>query len=67
MNHADSHDRPVGRARQKEQKDILIEKVTRAVVDSVGCPPEAVHMIIREVEKSNWGIGGKPADKLPTL
>lgn len=50
--------------RTKEQKEMLIEKVTRAVVDSVGCPPEAVHMIIREVEKSNWGMGGKSADKL---
>ncbi len=49
--------------RTKEQKEMLIEKVTRAVVDVVGCPPDAVQVILRETEKSNWGIGGKTADK----
>ncbi len=32
-----------------------------AVVDAIGCPIEAVHVIINEVEKDNWGIGGTPA------
>lgn len=50
--------------RTNEQKEMLIEKVTRAVVESVGCPPDAVHVIVREVDKANWGIGGKSCDKL---
>lgn len=49
--------------RTKEQKEMLIEKVTRAVVDSIGCPPDVVHVIVREVDKANWGVGGKPSDK----
>jgi 4-oxalocrotonate tautomerase len=38
-----------------------VEKITSAVVDAIGCPTEAVQVIINEVEKDNWGIGGTPA------
>lgn len=50
--------------RTPEQKEILIKNVTDAVCDSVGCPREHVHVVIDDVDKSNWGIGGVPADKL---
>ncbi len=46
------------KGREQEKKKKLIEKVTSAVVDAIGCPTEAVHVIINEVEKDNWGIGG---------
>ena len=49
------------KGREKEKKQEIIEKVTSAIVDTVGCPPEAVQVIINEVEKDNWGIGGIPA------
>lgn len=49
--------------RTNEQKEMLIEKVTKAVSESTGAPPEKTWVIIREVEKSDWGVGGKPADK----
>ncbi len=49
------------KGREKEKKQEIIEKVTSAIVDTVGCPSEAVHVIINEVEKYNWGIGGIPA------
>jgi len=49
------------KGRDKEKKKELIEKVTSAVVDAIGCSIEAVHVIINEVEKDNWGIGGTPA------
>ncbi len=45
----------------KQKKKELIEKVTSAVVGAIGCPPEAVQVIINEVEKDSWGIGGVPA------
>jgi len=48
--------------RDKLQKKKIIEKVTEAVVESVGCPLEAVHVKINEVPKENWGIAGKPCD-----
>jgi len=49
------------KGRDKEKRKELIKKVTSAVADAIGCPIEAVHVIINEVEKDNWGIGGTPA------
>jgi len=51
------------KGRKKEKKKELIEKVTSVVVDAIGCPIEAVHVIINEVEKDDWGIGGTPASR----
>ena len=52
------------KGRSKEQVKNLIKKITDAVVETVGCPPEAVHVVINEVEKDNWGISGKPASEI---
>jgi len=49
------------KGRDKEKKKELIEKTTSVVADVIGCPIEAVQIIINEVEKDNWGIGGVPA------
>jgi len=49
------------KGREKETKKELIEKTTSVVADVIGCPIEAVQIIINEVEKDNWGIGGVPA------
>ena len=49
------------KGRNKEVKKELIKKITSAVVSSVGCPPEAVHIIINNVEKDDWGISGETA------
>ena len=49
------------KGRDKEKKRELIEKVTSAVVDAIDCSTKAVHVIINEVEKDNWGKGGVPA------
>ena len=42
----------------RECKDALMRNVTSAVVEAVGCPPEAVEIIIYETEKANWASGG---------
>jgi len=42
----------------KKKKEVLISKITDAVVDVVGCPKEAVHIIIREVPKEDWADTG---------
>ena len=52
------------KGRSKEQVKNLIKKITDAVVETVGCPPGAVHVVINEVEKDNWGISGKPASEI---
>ncbi len=49
------------KGRNKEQKKELIKKVTSAVVDAIDCSTEAVQVIINEVDKDNWGMGGVPA------
>ena len=49
------------KGRDKEKKKELIKKVTSVVVDAIDCSAEAVQVIINEVDKDNWGIGGVPA------
>ncbi len=49
--------------RTPEIKEKLIKEVTKTVCENVGCPPEAVIVIIEDIPKENWGQGGKPAGK----
>ena len=41
-----------------EQKKQLVEGITSAM-ETIGVPPEAVHIIIKDNPKHNWAIGGK--------
>lgn len=50
--------------RSEEQKRAVIEKVTAALVEAVGVPIETVRVLITEVPKTQWGIGGKSAKDL---
>ena len=50
--------------RTEEQKRAVIEKVTQALVESVGAPVSAVRVLIQEVPKANWGIAGVSAKDL---
>ncbi|WP_076417660.1 2-hydroxymuconate tautomerase [Colwellia sp. UCD-KL20] len=45
--------------RSKEMKKNLIANVTDAICESLGAPKQAVRVLIREVPKENWGIGGE--------
>ncbi|MHA1369774.1 MAG: tautomerase family protein [Promethearchaeota archaeon] len=40
----------------------IIEGITD-VFENLGIPRQAVEVIIHEVPKTHWGIGGVPADK----
>jgi len=48
--------------RTAEVKDKLIQNVTKTVCDTVGCPPEAVIVVIRDIPKENWGQAGVSAE-----
>lgn len=48
--------------RPAETKKKLIENVTKTVCDTVGCPSEAVTVVITDIPKENWGQAGKPAN-----
>ena len=50
--------------RTEEQKRAVIDKVTQALVDTVGAPKETVRVWIHDVPKENWGIAGVSAKAL---
>ncbi len=50
--------------RTEEQKLAVIEKVTDALCEAVGAPRETVRVVIYDVPKTNWGIGGKSVKNL---
>jgi len=49
--------------RTEEQKAAIIKGVTKAF-EEVGVKPEHVYVIIHDVPKADWGIGGDQASKL---
>jgi 4-oxalocrotonate tautomerase len=44
--------------RSLEQKRELVKGVTDVVARITGNPPESVHVVIEEVKRENWAIGG---------
>ena len=50
--------------RSSEQKTALIRSVTDAVVSALDVPRESVRVIITEMEKDSYGIGGQTALEL---
>jgi len=47
--------------RSVDQKRQLIAAMTDAVVESIAVPRENVRIILRELDKDDFGIGGKTA------
>ncbi|PID29995.1 MAG: hypothetical protein CSB55_00450 [Candidatus Cloacimonadota bacterium] len=43
----------------KEQKDQLIEEMTDIVAKLTGKPKNYVYVMIKEIDRENFGIGGK--------
>jgi len=46
----------------KEKTKTVIRKITKVFVD-LDIPVEAVEVIVHEIPKSHWGIGGIPASE----
>ena len=44
--------------KSQEQKRAMVKNVTDAVVESIGCKPEKVKIIIREMKKEHLANGG---------
>lgn len=44
--------------RTQEQKDHLVKDVTEAIVKNTGAQRENVHIVIRDMEKGNYAVGG---------
>jgi len=49
--------------RSSETREILIKKVTDAVAETLEIPVNKVWVVIEEVKKDNWGVGGVPLSK----
>lgn len=50
----------------RERKNTLIRKVTDAVVEAVGCPEDAVQVMLFEVPKEDWATAGQcHAERFP--
>jgi 4-oxalocrotonate tautomerase len=43
------------------EKRLLVEKVTQAIVESLGAPAEKVTIIIRDMSRENFSKAGKLA------
>lgn len=51
--------------RSAAEKKQVIEGMTK-VLTGLKIPPEAVEVVIHDIPKENWGVGGCPAcDKFP--
>ena len=50
--------------RTPEKKELLIKKVTDAIVEALQIPADKVRIILNEVPKENLGYGGIPLSKI---
>ncbi len=50
--------------RPPEKIEAMIEAVTDAVASTLGAPKDTVRVVVEEVPKTHWGIGGKSARAL---
>ena len=50
--------------RTKEQKRELVETLTRETARIIRCNESDVHIILEDVRKDNWGLGGKLASDI---
>lgn len=50
--------------RSDEQKETLIREVSEAIARSLDAPIASVRVILSEMPKSHFGIGGEPASKV---
>jgi|WetSurMetagenome_2_1015567.scaffolds.fasta_scaffold1074440_2 4-oxalocrotonate tautomerase len=46
-----------------KQKRMLIEGFTRTACEVIGCEPDRVTVILREIPPNSWGKSGKPKGK----
>lgn len=44
--------------RTVEQKRAFVKAVTQAAVETIGCKPESVDIIITDIKPENWSTNG---------
>jgi len=48
-----------------KQKEALVEAITNAIIEIAEVQREHVWVVIEEVKKENWGVGGHLLSKKP--
>ena len=43
----------------KDQKEKIVDAITKLLEDVAGKPASLTYVVIEEVERENWGVGGK--------
>lgn len=52
--------------RSVEKKRELVETLSRETARIIGCPENSIYVVIEDVAKQNWGVGGELlSDKYP--
>jgi 4-oxalocrotonate tautomerase len=52
--------------RSVEKKRELVEVLSRETARIIGCPENSIYVVIEDVAKQNWGVGGELlSDKYP--
>ena len=52
--------------RSVEKKRELVETLSRETARIIGCPESSIYVVIEDVAKQNWGVGGELlSDKYP--
>lgn len=46
------------KGRTLEQKRALVKAITDAMVEHAGANPDALHVILQEISRENWGRAG---------
>jgi 4-oxalocrotonate tautomerase len=49
----------VAGALTKEQKAQIAEGITRLLEDVAGKPPSVTYVVIEEIDREDWAVGGK--------
>ncbi len=49
--------------RSDEVKEDLIKNVSKVVSETIDAPIDHVWVVITDVPKKHWGMGGKPSSK----
>ncbi|PDS62447.1 4-oxalocrotonate tautomerase [Rhizobium anhuiense] len=45
--------------RTNDQKRAFAREATKAAVETLACPPESLEILITEIAKDSWAVGGK--------
>jgi len=52
--------------RSVEKKRELVETLSKETARIIGCPESSIYVVIEDVAKQNWGVGGELlSDKYP--